>query len=139
MTRSFVDENVWNGLNVKAPIMHFGEASVLAAVDQSDAVPKLTFTLAERPKTESGSLSDQKYVVSVDPGIGLYNDDLNTLHFPFMPELNDFFGRNAYYRSALLKSRQARSVSSYPGPQTTSPSTLLLRRASSQPCSSPRA
>jgi hypothetical protein len=98
VTRFFVDENVWNGLNVKAPIMHFGEASVLASVDRSDTVPKLTFALAERPETENGSLSDQKYVVSVEPGIGLYKDDLNTLHLPFTPALNEFYGRNAYYR-----------------------------------------
>jgi hypothetical protein len=104
VARSYVDQLLWNGFNVKAPIMYFGAASVLASIDRLDTVPKLTFALAERPKTENGSLSDQKYVVSVEPGIGLYKDDLNTLHLPFMPELNEFYGRNAHYRYDAARS-----------------------------------
>lgn len=97
ITQIQVDEHLWNGLNVKAPVMHFGEESVLASVDRSRSTPNLTFALPGRPKIENGSLSDQKCIVSIEPGIGLYGDDLHTLHFPAVPELNEFYSRNAYY------------------------------------------
>ncbi len=91
-----VDPSLWNGLNVKAPIMFFGEGEVLASLDNSAEPPSISFSLPDSPMKDVGGFSTQQYVVSVDPGIGLFGNDNFTLHFPFLPELNEFYGRNAF-------------------------------------------
>lgn len=89
-----VSPTLWNGLNVKAPIMMFGSENVLASVDHGEP-PKISFALPNSPLKDDGGLSEQQFVVSVDPGIGLFGNERYTLHLPFLPQLNEFYGRNA--------------------------------------------
>ncbi len=91
---SSVNPVIWNGLNVRAPIMMFGSESVLASVDDSKEPPTIAFMIPDSPLKDDGGLSDQQYVVSVDPGIGLFDNERFTLHPPFLPHLNEFYGRN---------------------------------------------
>lgn len=95
---SSVNPVIWNGLNVRAPIMMFGSESVLASVDDAKEPPTIAFMIPNSPLKDDGGLSDQQYVVSVDPGIGLLGNERFTLHPPFLPHLNEFYGRNGVVR-----------------------------------------
>lgn len=86
---------LWNGLNVKAPIMMFGSENALASIENDAEPPSVSFAIPNSPVKDDGGLSGQKYVVSVDPGIGLFGNERFTLHLPFLPQLNEFYGRNA--------------------------------------------
>lgn len=55
----------------------------------------MSFAIPNSPVNDLGGLSGQHYVVSVEPGIGLYRNDHSTLHLPFLPALNEFYGRKA--------------------------------------------
>lgn len=90
-----VGPTLWNGLNVKAPIMFFGEDDVLASIDNSAEPPSISFAVPNSPLKEVSDFSTQQYVISIEPGIGLFANDRFTLHLPFIPELNEFYGRNA--------------------------------------------
>lgn len=88
----------WNGLNIKAPCMYFSEGSALAAIgEDSSGLPKLSFQLPTKPFNEDTYLYDQHLVVSIDPGIGLFGNDRATLQTPYVPELNEYFGRQYYF------------------------------------------
>ncbi|WP_162986865.1 hypothetical protein [Sphingomonas paeninsulae] len=56
--------------------------------------PTIAFMIPNSPLKDDGGLSGQQYVVSVDPGIGLLGNERFTLHPPFLPHLNEFYGRN---------------------------------------------
>ena len=91
-------DGIWNGLNIKAPYMYFSEGSALAVIgEESDSSPKVSFQLPPKPFYEDARLYDQHMVVSVDPGIGLFGNEQATLQTPYVPELNEYYGRNYYF------------------------------------------
>lgn len=90
-------EATWNGLNVKAPVMHFGEKSVLAAVSYNLGKIRVSFSLPEKTCYDKGYFRHQHLVASIAPGIGLYGNERATLMTPFLPELNEHYGRNYYF------------------------------------------
>lgn len=92
------DHAVWNGLNVKAPIMHFGEKSILATVGQSYNKIRVSFSLPEKPCFEEAYTHHQNFVASIRPFlISLYGNEQSTLMTPFLPYLNEYFGREFYF------------------------------------------
>jgi hypothetical protein len=93
---SAIVPELWNGLNLKVPVMQFGEASVLASLDESKARSTITFPLAESPLRE-GKWPGDRFMVSIDTGIGLFGDDQQTFNLPFLPALNVFYGREALF------------------------------------------
>lgn len=92
-----IDNSLWNGLNIRVPIMHFGEDSVLASVGEISGKPSISFAVPATPFAESQDNYNQHCVLSVDTTIGLFGNDRATLHAPFIPQLNEFYGRNSYY------------------------------------------
>lgn len=91
-------DGTWNGLNVKAPYMYFSEGSVLAAIGEGSAgSPRAAFQLPPKPFNEDTRLYNQHLIVSVDPGIGLFGNERATLHTPYIPELNEYYGRQCYF------------------------------------------
>ncbi len=91
-------DGTWNGLNVKAPYMYFSEGSALAAIGEDSAgLPKMSFQLPPKPFNEDTRLYDQHLVVSIDPGIGLFGNERATLQTPYVPELNEYYGRQYYF------------------------------------------
>lgn len=91
-----VHKSTWNGHNVRAPIMYFGDATALASIDDSGTTATVSFTLTDKPFAQNRDAHRQHYVLSVDPGVGLFRNEQATLHAPFIPELNEFYGRNAH-------------------------------------------
>jgi len=93
-----VRNGTWTGLNVKAPCMYFSEGSALAAIGESAAgLPMISFQLPPKPFDGGSRLYDQHFVVSIDPGIGLSGTERATLHTPYVPELNQYYGRQLYF------------------------------------------
>ena len=91
-------DGTWNGLNVKAPYMYFSEGSALAAIGEDSAgSPQVSFQLPPKPYNEDTKLYDQHLVVSIDPGIGLFGNERATLQTPYVPELNEYYGRQYYF------------------------------------------
>lgn len=96
-TRCLIGLGTWNGLNIKAPIFHFGGKSVLAAVGSSYGKTRISFPLPEKPVFEEVKLSSQHLVVSISYGIGLYGNERATLMTPNLSELNEYYGRNHFF------------------------------------------
>lgn len=92
-------DGTWNGLNVRAPYMYFSEGSTLAVIGEgSTVVPRMSFQLPPKPFDEdTRGLYRQHVVVSVDPGIGLFGNESATLQTPYVPELNEYYGRQYYF------------------------------------------
>jgi len=98
LTLPTCDDTVWGVLNLVAPYMYISEGSSLAAVGTSSAgKPRISFQLPSKPFEDEPSNYMQHMVVAVDPGIGLFGDDQNTLHAPFIPELNEYYGRESIF------------------------------------------
>ena len=93
--RQNVDVTSWNGLNIKTSMAHWPEQSVLGSVDESGATPSVTFPLPNKP-TYEGFL-DQHIAISVS-GYDRFVHDKNVTFFPpFLPELNQYYGRELFY------------------------------------------
>lgn len=91
------DHGVWNGLNVKAPYMYFSEGPSLANIGTSFGKQRVSFQLPPKPFTEDRGSHNQHLVISLDMGIGLFGNERSTLTTPYIPELNEFYGRNYYF------------------------------------------
>ena len=92
-----VDTGVWNGLNVKAPYVYFSEGSSLATIGTSSGKHSVSFQLPTKPFSEEQWTHDQHLVISADLGIGLFGNERSTLTTPYVPELNEFYGRKCYF------------------------------------------
>jgi hypothetical protein len=84
---------IFNGLNLNPPVMTFPEKSVLGAASEDTLGTTVTFELPEKPYETDIDLHSQMVVVSVSaPNIGKA-----MLTSPFIPVLNEYYGRNAYF------------------------------------------
>ena len=90
-----VDDPLWNGLNVRPPVMIFGEGSALGAIARQNDHTTLTFAIPPKPFFKDSSTRMQQYVLSIDPGIGLYGNEQETLLTPSIPQLNQLYGRES--------------------------------------------
>jgi len=98
LTLCRVSLGLWNGQNIKAPYMHFAEGRTLAAIGQNSAgKPRVSFQLPPKPLAEDPDLHNQHLVAAIDPGIGLWGNERETLHAPSIPELNEYYGRECYF------------------------------------------
>ncbi len=85
----------WNGLNIKTSMAHWPRQSVLGSVDESGTTPAVTFPLPEKPTFDG--FFEQYIAISVS-GFDQFVRDRNvTLFPPFLPDLNEFFGRELSY------------------------------------------
>jgi len=89
-----VSDGLWNGLNIVPPMMHFDTVSTLGIVTREREHPRVSFALNAKPFASDVWFHTQHLVASVTfLGNPLFNDDLHTLKPPYIPELNEFFGR----------------------------------------------
>lgn len=86
----------FNGLNVRAPMMHFGQVSTLGVVGTDFGKPKISFPLDDKPFSSDSWFHTQHLVASLSFIGGLYGDDQHTLVPPYIPELNEFYGRSQH-------------------------------------------
>jgi hypothetical protein len=98
-----VDEQVWNGLNLRPPLMHLGEVASLGVLVTEGDKPKVSFGLADRPYAADSWFHTQHLVASVSFLGGLYGRDDFTLFPPYVPELNEFFARTMHFQYDRLR------------------------------------
>lgn len=90
---STFDPVIFNGLNLNPPAKAFPSKSVLGATQETGLGTSVTFQLPEKPFYSDIELHSQHVVVSVaGPNMG---DAMLTP--PFIPQLNEYYGRNAYF------------------------------------------
>ena len=90
-----VSDDLWNGLNVVPPMMHFDTVSTLGIVTREHEHPRVSFALNAKPFAGDVWFHTQHLVASVNfLGDPLFNEELHTLEPPHIPELNEFFGRS---------------------------------------------
>ncbi|MGH9665294.1 MAG: hypothetical protein ACRD9L_12800, partial [Bryobacteraceae bacterium] len=88
---STFDPVIFNGLNLNPPVKRFADKTVLGASQEDSLGVSVTFLLPEKPFYSEIELHSQHMVVSVSgPKIG---DAMLTP--PFIPQLNEYYGRNA--------------------------------------------
>ena len=102
LMRSVVSAAVWNGLNIKPPLMGFEEQSVLGTVS-GDGPISATFALPPKPFFDDVTLHTQNVVVLVRP---LVTDENVVLKPPYFPELNEYYGREAYFDNHAVRSER---------------------------------
>jgi hypothetical protein len=94
--KNFENEFTWNGLNVAPQISHFEETSVLANISSSDDYRSATFQLPPKPLHEDTAGSYQHFVITVRPWSDISDESYTFTPF-YLPELNEFYGRNMYF------------------------------------------
>lgn len=99
MTFTFchVSDGLWNGLNVRVPMMALGEASVLGVVGQEAGRPKVSFALNEKPFSGHAWFFSQHLVASISFIGGPHSDGKHLLVPPYLPELNEFYARVMHF------------------------------------------
>ncbi len=93
-----IDLTSWNGLNLLAPTMVFGETSQLGVMADSAEKPKVSFVLGDKPFSSERWFHTQHLVASLSFLGGLYGDDFHTLNLPYIPELNEFYARTMHFQ-----------------------------------------
>jgi hypothetical protein len=99
---SHVSEDLWNGLNLLAPMMSLGSASVLGVVGPEREKIKISFTLSEKPFSADPWFFSQHLAASISFTGGLY-DEQHTLSPPYLPELNEFYARTMHFEYDKLR------------------------------------
>jgi len=95
--RCTVAYEIWNGLNVKPPVVYLDDQSVLATVSEDSSAPTLSFQLPEKPFYEEPEFHLQQVVVSVRPRVDASKTDKTTFRPPYIRELNEYYGREAHF------------------------------------------
>lgn len=90
---STFEPGIFNGLNLNPPVKRFPDKAVLGVSQEDSLGASVTLQLPEKPFYSDIELHSQHVVVSVTgPKIG---DSMLTP--PFIPQLNEYYGRNAYF------------------------------------------
>lgn len=110
-------DGIWNGLNLKPPLMYIEDERVLGARSENDGIPSLTFELREKPFYEGHELHTQHYVASIDP-LAYGEGEQVTFNYPFLPELNDFYRREACLADGIRSGRNGLGVITDVGTET---------------------
>lgn len=95
-------EGIWSGSNLKPPLMFIEHHSALGAISDSRGVPSLSFELRPKPFYDEPGFHNQDVVVSVRPLLDSSTEE-TTFRYPFIPELNRFYGHEAYIRSTAVR------------------------------------
>ena len=103
LMRCHVSDGVWNGQNIRAPMMYFGGTSVLGVMGGEDSKPKVTFALSDKLFCSDICFHQQHLVASVSLIGGLYGNDQFTFHPPYIPELNEFYAHAMHFQYNKLR------------------------------------
>lgn len=95
--------HTWNGLNVTPPIVHLGRSTTLGVINYDYSQPRISFMLNDKP-FQSDALYGSNHLVA---SLSIYNTDQDPEHTfnpPFIPELNEFYGRSMALQYDRLRS-----------------------------------
>jgi len=102
-TICYVDEHLWNGLNIRPPLMYFSEVASLGVLVTEPGKPRLAFGLNDKPFATDAWFHSQHLVASLSFIGGLYGNEDYTLDPPYVPELNEFYARSMYFQYRRLR------------------------------------
>jgi hypothetical protein len=100
-------EAIWNGLNLQPsrPRFSIWHRDVVPSYTESDGKAKASFALPDRPFDDDDVQSlSQKFIVVVDAEQYGPKGDL-TFETPFVPEMNEFYGRNYHHNYDAARSQ----------------------------------
>ena len=107
--RNHADSEVWNGLNVRPPTPSFSlsHRDVVPSYEEVKDGATASFALPGQPFYEEGAQAyAQHFVVTVEASrYGPAQDDV-TFSTPFLPKLNEFYGRNFHFNYAEARSER---------------------------------
>ncbi|MGE3509198.1 MAG: hypothetical protein AB7N65_09980 [Vicinamibacterales bacterium] len=98
-----VSAGSWNGLNIKPTSPYWVERPVLGSVDESEGRQTLTFALPEKPVHDHPQLSQQQLAASIRGGDPWTLGGTATFFPPYVPELNEYYGRNLHFDYARVR------------------------------------
>ena len=105
-------EALWNGLNIEPQRPFFSAAyrDVVPSYSESDGKASVSFALPNRPFVEDDVRGgSQKFAVVIDAAQHSMDPDADlTFETPFVPELNEFYGRHFYHDYDAARSQLAR-------------------------------
>jgi hypothetical protein len=88
-----ITEHLWNGLNLRVPMMSFPPVSTLGMMERRQELPRISFALSDKPFSDDTWFHFQHLVASVRFFSALYGDEQHTLELPFVPDLNEYYAR----------------------------------------------
>lgn len=91
------DGGIWNGLNIKPPLMQFEAQSCLATISENQGQPIMYFELPDKPFFQHSRFVHQHTIVSIWPIIDLSKSEDWVLQVPYIPELNEYYGRECHF------------------------------------------
>jgi hypothetical protein len=100
-------EDIWYGLNIRPnrPQFSVWHRDVVPSYTESDGKATASFALPDRPFDDDDVQSlSQKFVVVVDVDQYGTGGDI-AFETPFVPEMNEFYGRNFYYEYDAARSQ----------------------------------
>ncbi len=101
MTACLISDEIWNGSNVRAPMMYFGDSSTLGIVGNEKNQFSVSFALNEKPFSDNIWFHTQHLIASVSFLGGLYRNEQYTYNLPYIPDFNMFYGREMYLYNRL--------------------------------------
>jgi len=97
IVRCSADRIIFNGFNIKPTLVFIDEESVLGSVDEDDENPTVTFQLPEKPFFDDIKFHTQHLIATISPIIDVSYAKDYTFRPPFIPELNEYYGRNFHF------------------------------------------
>jgi hypothetical protein len=98
------DAGLFNGMNLNPLLMAFPEKSVLGTSNEDNLGMSVTFQLPEKPFSSDSEFYSQMVVASVSAS----NIGNAMLTPPFIPQLNEYYGRKAYFLYDKARSERGR-------------------------------
>ena len=95
--RCAVGEATWNGLNVRPDLMRFEPQWCLGILEELGDRPGLFIQLPAPPFPRRRDQSRQHVVISLDAGLQMPKNDSWTFSVPYVPEINEYLGREVHY------------------------------------------
>jgi hypothetical protein len=92
-------DTLWNGMNIEPSLPHFSvwHRDVVPSYAETEGKANASFALPDRPfNDEDVRALNQKFTVVVDASQFGGPDAELTFETPFVPHLNEFYGRNFY-------------------------------------------
>jgi hypothetical protein len=77
--------------------MHFPQYSSVAQISEGERRPTVTLELREKPGFNGPLFNNQHLVLTVKPTLNYSRDDRFLFTVPFIPEMNEYFGREHHF------------------------------------------
>jgi hypothetical protein len=87
------DDRVWKGLKVNPPMMQLSEHDTVAQISEGERRPTVTVQVGDKPGFNERPFNHQRLVFTLHPTLNYSRDDRFLFKVPFIPELNEHFGR----------------------------------------------